>query len=107
LKKKQNLKIISKITHATGKYLQRLMGPGISKESFKSIKTMHYLTACLWRVRKPLFCFFSLKGECVTCICLQCGRHKQNGYRFLDKTASLSVISTVYLFGQSLLNILS
>ena len=42
--KKKNLCIICKITHATGKYSQGLMGPAISEESFKSTKTIYYLT---------------------------------------------------------------
>ena len=32
------------IMHATGKYLQRLMGPAISKGSLKSTKTVYHLT---------------------------------------------------------------
>jgi len=40
------IKIICEITHATRKYLQGLMGPAISKGSFKSTKTIYYLT-CL------------------------------------------------------------
>jgi len=40
--KKRNLKIICEITHATGKYLQGLVGPAISKESFKSTKKTVY-----------------------------------------------------------------
>ena len=35
---KKNLKIISEIMHATEKYLQGLIGPAISKGSFKSTK---------------------------------------------------------------------
>ena len=76
--------------HATRKYFQGLMGPAISEGSFKSTKTIHHL------------------------IYLQYGRRKQNCYRFLCKTAtidkcavSLRVISIAYLFGQSLVNILS
>ena len=37
-------KIICEITHATAKYLQGLMGPAISEESFKSTKTIYQLT---------------------------------------------------------------
>jgi len=44
IEKKRNLKIICEIMHATGKYLQGLMGPAISKGSFKSTKTMFHLT---------------------------------------------------------------
>ena len=105
---KQNLKIICEITHATGKYLQGLMGPAISKASFK-LYTI--LLTWLWRVRKSLFRFHSLICEYVTCVCLQCGKHKQNRYHFLGKTAtidkcavSLRVISIAYLFGQSLVS---
>ena len=61
------------------------------------------------------FDFHTLNGECVTCICLQCVRCKQNRYCFLGKTTttidkctiSLRVISIAYLFAQSLVNILS
>ena len=43
---KTKFKIIGEIMHATGKYLQGLMRLAISKISFKSIKTIYYLT-CL------------------------------------------------------------
>jgi len=43
--KNQNIKIICEITHAIGKYLQGLMGPAISKGSFKSTKTIYHLTS--------------------------------------------------------------
>ena len=55
-----DLKIICEITHATGKYLQGLMGPAISERSFKSTKNIHHLTrlaTTVWRVRKSLFHF--------------------------------------------------
>jgi len=42
--KKSKLKTICEITHATGKYLQGLMGPAISEGSFKSTKTIYDLT---------------------------------------------------------------
>jgi len=48
---------ISEILHATGKYLQGLMGPGISKGSFKSTKLYIILLAWLWRVQKSFFSF--------------------------------------------------
>ena len=44
---KRNLKIICEIMHATGKYLQGLMGPAISEGSFKSTKTIYHLTTRL------------------------------------------------------------
>jgi len=37
-------KIACEITHATGKYLQGLMGPVINQGSFKSTKTIYHLT---------------------------------------------------------------
>ena len=93
--------------HATGKYLQRLMGPAISDGSFKSTKTIYHLTRLAMESLKFLLHFCSLNGECVTYVCLQCGRYKQNHYRFLGKIAtidkcavSLRVISIAYLFGQ-------
>ena len=58
---------------------------------------------------KISFRFRSLNSECVTCVCLQCGKRKQNCDSFLGKTAttdkctvSLRDISIVYLFGLSL-----
>ena len=42
----KKLKIICEIAHATGKYLQGLMGSAISKESFKLTKTI-YQPTCL------------------------------------------------------------
>ena len=100
--------------HATGKYLQGFMGPAISEGSFKSTKTIHHLSRLAMESSKTLFRLHSLNGECVTCVCLQCGRRKQNRYRFLGKTAtidicavSLRVISIAYLFGHSLVSILS
>jgi len=35
IENKRNLKVICEITHATGKFLQGLMGPVISEGSFK------------------------------------------------------------------------
>jgi len=55
LKKKQNLKIICEIMHATGKYLQGLMGPAISKGSSNQQKLYTIVFAWLWRVPKSLF----------------------------------------------------
>ena len=101
------------IMRATGKNLKGLMGPAVS-ENQQKLCTI--LLAWLWRAQKSLFCFCSLNGECVTCVCLQCSRHKQNRCRFFGKTTtidkctaslSLMVISTAYLIGQSLVNILS
>ena len=43
-KKHEIKKIICGITQTTGKYLQGLMGPAISKGSFKSAKTIYHLT---------------------------------------------------------------
>ena len=56
-KKKQNLKIICEITHATGKKLQGLMGPAISEGSFKSTKTIYHLT-CLTMESSKIFVLF-------------------------------------------------
>ena len=42
---KETLRIIYEILHATGKYLQGLMGPAISEGNFKSTKTMHTVTS--------------------------------------------------------------
>jgi len=56
-KKKRNLKIICEIMYATGKYLQRLMGPAISKGSFKSTKTIYHLT-CLAMESLKIFASF-------------------------------------------------
>ena len=84
------------------------------KKASNQQKLYTILPAWLWRVQKSLFRFHSLNDECVTCVCLQCGRHKQNRYRFLGKTTTIdkfivssSVISIDYLIGQSLVNILS
>ena len=95
-------------------FYQDWWGQQSAKEASNQQKLYTILLAWLWRVWKSLFHFCSLNSECVTCICLQCGRRKQNCYRFLGKTAtidkcavSLRVISIAYLFGQSLVNILS
>jgi len=53
---KRILKIICEIMHATGKYLQRLMGPEISKGSFKSPKTIY--------VSSYLPCYGEFKNLC-------------------------------------------
>ena len=52
----------------------------------------------LWWVQKSMFYFHSLNGEYVKCVCLQCGRRKQNRYHFLGKTATIDkcVISYFY-----------
>ena len=57
LKKKRNLKIIIEITHATGKYLQGLMGQQSAKEASNQQKLYTILLAWLWRVQKSLFWF--------------------------------------------------
>jgi len=72
--------------HATGKHLQGLMGPAISKGSFKLLKTIYHLTRL---AMESLFRFHSQNSECVTCVCLQCGRRKQNCYHFLVKTTTI------------------
>ena len=77
IKKKRNLKIISKITHATGKYLQGLIGQESVKEASNQQKLYTILLAWLWTVRKSLFRFCSLNSECVMCVFLQCDRRKQ------------------------------
>ena len=71
-------------------------GQQSAKEASNQQKLYTILLAWLWRVWKSLFCFRSLNGECVTCVCLQCSKHKQNRYRFLGKTATLGE-STVSL----------
>jgi len=85
--KKWNLKIICEITHAAGKYLWGLMEPAISEGSFKSTKTIFVPSYSPGYGEFENLCFGSI--ACVTCICLQCGRHKQNCYRFLGKTATI------------------
>jgi len=52
-----NLEIISETMHATGKYLQGLMGPVISEESFKSTNTMHHLIRLAMESLKIFFSF--------------------------------------------------
>ena len=89
--KKRNLKIISEITHATGKYLPRA-GNQQRKLQINRKKQTIYSTILLawpWRVWKMLFRFCILNGKSFTCICLQCGRCKQNCYPFLGKTATI------------------
>ena len=56
IKKKKKKKL--KITHATKKYLQGLMGPAISEGSFKSTQTMHHLTHLAMESSK--ICFVSV-----------------------------------------------
>jgi len=57
IEKKRNLKIICEITHATGKYLQGLMGPAISKGSLKSTKTIYHLTRLAMKSSKIFVSF--------------------------------------------------
>jgi len=57
-KNKQNLKIIYEITHAFKKCLLELMGPAISKGSFKSTKTIYHLTTCLAMESSKIFVSF-------------------------------------------------
>jgi len=49
--------LIVSLPYATGKYLLRLMGPAISKESFKSTKARHYLI-CLAMESSKIFASF-------------------------------------------------
>ena len=57
IEKKRNLKIICEITHSTAKYLQGLMGPAISEESFKSTKTKYHLTRLAMKNSKIFISF--------------------------------------------------
>jgi len=57
-KKKRNLKIICEITHAFVKYLLELMGPAISKGSFKSTKTIYHLATRLAMESSKVFVSF-------------------------------------------------
>ena len=57
-------KIIFEITHATGKYLQGLMGPAISKGSFKYTKSIYLLT-CLATESLKMFILFPLPEQYV------------------------------------------
>jgi len=52
IEKKRNLKIICEITHATGKYLQGLMGPAINKGSFKLTKIIYHHTRLAMEISK-------------------------------------------------------
>ena len=116
-RKTRNL-IIILLNHACyRKIFTNIFGPAIIKGSFKSKKkkkTCTILLAWLWRAQKSLFRFCILNSECVTCVCLQCCRCKQNCYSFFGKTATidqctvhLRVISVVYLIKQALVNMLS
>ena len=71
------------------------MGQAISEESFKSTKTMYHLTRLAMESLKSLFHFHSLNGECVMCVCLQYGRHKQNAAAFLAKPPPLIYAQSV------------
>ena len=72
------------------------------KEASNQQKLNTILITWLWRVRKCLFHFCSLNGECVTCVCLQCSRRKLNWYGFLGKTATIDKCSHLWPnFGKS------
>ena len=71
------------------RYVQ-LMKPAISTGSFKPTKKHSNLLPRLWRVQEYFFGFRSLKENGITCICLQCSRHKQNCYHSLGKTAFIN-----------------
>ena len=98
---------------ATGRYTQNLMGPTIGKESFKSINCAPSYSPGQGEFKNV--CFVSItQTVSVMCVCIGCGKCKQNHQHFFGKTASidertinLKVISKAYLIGQSLVNISS
>ena len=82
-KKKRNLTIICEIMHATGKYLQ-----GASNQQRKLQINKKYTPS--YSPAYGVFEKFSFISVAWTVsICLQCGRRKQNRYRFLSKTATI------------------
>jgi len=69
----------------------QLMKPAISKGSFKpTTKNILSYFPGYGEFKKNFFGFRSPKENGVTCICLQCSRHKQNCYHSLGKTAFIN-----------------
>ena len=61
----------------------------INKGSFKPTKNIPSYSPGYGKLENLLFRFCSLNSDCVTYVCLQCGRCKQNRYLFLGKTATI------------------
>ena len=108
IEKKQNLKkLFVKLHMLLENIYKEWWGQQSAMEASNQQKLYTILLAWLLESLKFLLRFRSLNGECVTYICLQCNRYKQNHYHFLDKIATidkcavcLRVISIAYLFGQ-------
>jgi len=114
IEKREISKLFMKLCMLLENNFKDWWGQQSAKGASNQQKLYGILFAWLWRDRKSLFCFRSLNGKYVTCVCLQCGRRKQNCYCFLGKTStidkctiSLRIISIAYLLSQSLVNISS
>jgi len=67
----------------------RIYGANNQWRKLQIRKNYTIILAWLWRVWKSLYHCCTLNGKCVGCVCLQCGRCKQNHYRFLGKTDTI------------------
>ena len=76
-------------THATGNIDKDWRGQQSVKEALNHQKLYTIQLAWPWRVQKSMFCFHTPKGNCVTCVCLQYSRLKQNRHRSLAKPPSI------------------
>ena len=92
IEKKWNLELFVKLHMLLENIYKEWWGQQSSKKASNQQKLYTILVDWLWRVRKSLFRFCSLNGECVTCVCLQYSRHKQNRYHFLGKTTTIDII---------------
>ena len=68
--------------HATGNIYKDLWGQQSAKEASNQQKLYTILLTCLAMGSSKIFLsrLCSLNGERVTCVCLQCGRRKQDCY---------------------------
>ena len=73
---KQNFKILLKFCMLQRKNMQGFNQGGKPVSIQLNLYTV--LHSCSWRVLKSLFYFCSPNGVHVTCVCLHCGRRKQN-----------------------------
>ena len=110
----EKIEIYMKLCMIQEKICKFLSGQYSKKEDSNRLKLYTTLFAYSWGVRKSLFHFCSPNGLRVTCICLQCGRRKQNRRRFFNKTTFIHLYTSdcmaktiPWLICQSMVNIAS
>ena len=79
------------------KTTQVFIEPVLEERILKLIKIIYHLIRLFMESSKIfLFRFSSSNGMRVTCVCLRCGKHKQDCHHFFQKTAFISICASIY-----------